>query len=1220
MIVADKLLGRYSAVVRVWFLIFALLPLSFLFSSWAFAADQGPSFSVKSPRQGEKIVAGQTYTLVWSYTGDVGRYVQIQLYKGGDFKSTISTYVSAGDGGRGTYSWKVPSGLPQGNDYQIKIFSRTTSAVFALSDMFSIEQPAQTGQPDISPLPPAPQPQSGLRPSDEPAPPAAPSSAQSGPDLTITQVNMQPDPANLGANVTLSVTVKNSGSTACPAGAVIEIASAGATKTKTLPPLNSQASTTVAVTGVTLPQASQEEITVQVKPPAGTVDINPINNIRQYSPNTLEPDLTVTKITTSPPVATPGSPVKVTVTVKNLGPGACPSGAEVRLTGSPGIPDAAQISSAPIAKNSERQFVFESFPMPSRPTDRLTAEVFAPRDVKEASTDNNALSLEPSFPSVDLTVTSIKMQPDPASPGANVTLSVTVKNAGNTPCPAGGAVKVTAGGTAITKNLPYIGVQASSTVTVGGFTLPVAGSPVMTVQVEPPAGADDVNTNNNSQQYTPNIIKPDLAVTSISTSPSKAAPGSPVNVAVTVKNLGPGTCPAGATVKLVGSPGALSLQTVPITLAKNSYKQVIFSGFPMPSNTTDKLVAQVSTPFGMDEVSTDNNTAALTPSLLLPTVDFVSLAAGGYWLQEGGKPALGDTVFFDATVKNTSSYQITNLPVQLSYQGQAISTNYINIDPKSSVTTRFQAVVRPEVLPFDQNTVTYTVTVNPPGPGSLLVYPESLSKTVTLEVLKTGTVYAAIRQPDDSVFDEGDFTVTCSAGSYYREVNTGQATMAIFRDVPIGANLQVKAGKAGYAGYNGQDSFSGVLTSSSMIIKLYLTDMGGVAVRAESQATGNLLSGVTVEVMETGQQDMTTWDSPASFSLPSGTYTFRLSKRGFAPATVTGTVLAGQVTEVTGTLSYTTMTAVSGRILDQNGNPLAGQKVDVLRLVNNSLVASATADGNGDYTVTFDNHNVDPMYLKSVKGNASGRSEPECFYPGLRYRVDLVVSPPPPPPPDSGWHEIKKKGCARAITASVPDTFFTQGWDVSTTLGTFGIRLKYRNEYTQIAELRAELASGPAAIYNVSTEYNPGTVLGVTASAAAQSLVPTMSDTAADLLAFLIEEASPGITLSAEGGTGRTIVSLDRIEIIDRDSGQVVWASDSGLSTLDSGYSWTGRSYGTGGVEWASAVIRAYIYLDGTDMLGPQNDRCKMVSWDPAMKIVRYFNAPRNHPRFNPGE
>ncbi|NSW82608.1 MAG: PEGA domain-containing protein [Syntrophothermus sp.] len=1223
-----KLLKRRGSAAFLSFVTLVSL-LLFPFTGSAGGVSPDGSFSVVSPREGETLLAGQSCTVAWTYTGDVGRYLRIQLYKGGSLKTTISSYTSAGSDGSGSYSWKVSSSLAQGDDYQIKITSVSKSTISAMSGAFSVRPQSQSASPptktsatplDVSKLLPSVQERQDLSRASDEEEPIPSSAAQTGPDLTITEIKMQPNPANLGANVTFSVTVKNSCNSACPAGGTVKVVSAGVVKTKNLPSLNAQASSTVTVAGVTLPQTSKEEITVQVEPPSGTVDINPTNNSRQYSPNTLEPDLAVTKILTDPSVSAPGSPVKVTVTVKNLGPGSCPAGAVVKLTGSPGTPEVTQTSPAPMAKGSERQFTFTNFPMPSKATDSLTAEVLPPPDVKEVSASNNALSLAPSLPSFDLTITAVKMTPDPASLGTSVTLSVTVKNAGSTPCPANGQVKVTSGGTVRLKNMSYLAAQASATFSVGAVPLPTAGSPVMTIQVEPPAGTGDINPDNNSQQYTPNIIKPDLTVTGISTSPFKAAPGAPVKVTVTVKNLGPGTCPAGATVKLTGSPGALSLQTVSTPMTKNSQKQVVFNGFPMPSNTTDKLVAQISTPSGVGEVSTANNSASLQPNLLLPTVEFISLTSSGYWSAGGGKPALGDPIFFKATLKNTSNYQITNLPVQLSYQGQTITTTYVNINPKSSVTTEFNVVVRPGALPPGQNTVTYTVTVNPPGSGSLLISPATLSKTITLEVLKTGTVYALIRQPDDSIFDQGGFTVTCSAGSYSQEINTGEASIAVFRDVPIGVNLLVKASKPGYMGYNGQDIFSGMLISSSMNVKLYLTNMGSAAVGAKSQATGNFLSGVTVEVVGTGQQDMTTQAGPASFSLPAGTYTFRLSKRGFAPTTVTGTVRAGQVTDVTGTLSYTTMTTVSGRIVDQNGNPLGGQKVDVIKWINNSVVASTTTDNSGSYTVTFDNHNVDPMYLKAVKGNASGRSEPECFYPGLRYRVDLVVSPPPPPPPASGWHEIKKKGCARAIAASVPDTFFTQGWDVSTTLGIFGIRLKYRNEYSQIAELKVELASGPAAIYNVSTEYNPGTVLGETASATAQSLIPTMSDTSADLLSFLIEESAPGITLSAEGGVGRTIVCLDRIEIIDRDSGQVVWASNSGLSTLDSGYSWTNRSYATGGVEWANAIIRAYIYLDGTDMLGPQNDRCKMISWDPGKKIVRYFNAPRNHPRFNVGD
>lgn len=1003
----SKFFSRYKQVAPLVFLLF-LFSLCF-FISPVVGDTIDASFSVTSPHNGETLIVGQKYTITWTYTGEAGQYIQIQLYKGGQYKSTISTYVSVGSNGSGAYSWKLPASLAEGDDYQIKISSKTKSTVFAFSGTFAIKKSVQSEkslsstvsqlQSDILKLTNSIKEElESFRPVEKDIQAVVPSTVQNGPDLTITGIKMQPDPANIGSLVTIYVTIKNAGNVKCPAGGVVKVLSGDVTKTKNFSSLNAQGSISVGVSGVPIPQVSKSELSVEVNPPGGIIDINQSNNSQQYCPNTLKPDLTITKIAATP---------------------------------------------------------------------------------------------------------------------------------------------------------------------------------------------------------------------------TKAAPGTPVKVTVTVKNLGPGICPVGATVKLTGSLGALSLQTITTTIAKNAQKQVVFSDFPMTSNTTDKLVAQVFVPADVSEVSTDNNVAVLQPTLLLPTIEFVSLTSGGYWLSNGGKPALGDPIFFKATLKNTSTYQINNLPVQLSYQGKVIKTNYVSINQKSLITTEFYVVIHPESLPSGQNTVTYTVTVNPPGPDSLLVSPAILTKTITVEVLKTGSVMVTTRLPDDSILDEGGLTITCQAGSYYKQVNTGGSYSAVFNDVPIGENIQVKVTKPGYIGYNGQDTFSGILTSSSMVVKLYLTNMGSAAIKAKSSATGNILSGVNVEVLETGHQDMTTNVKPASFSLPGGTYSFRLSKRGFAPITITGNVTAGQVTELTGNLSYTSTVNLNGRVVDQNGLPLANQKVDLVKWINNSLVTSAFTNNNGDYSMTFENRNIDPMYLKTIKGNAIGRSEPECFYPGLRYRVDLVASPPPPPPPASGWHAIKKKGCGRAIAASVPDTFFTQGWNVSTTMGNFGIRLYYRNESSEIAELKVELCSGPAAIYNVTTEYNGGEILGGAVAGVAQAAVPTLSDNAADALSYLVEEYAPGITLSAEGGVGRTIVILDRLEIINRDSGDVLWATSSGLSTLDSGYSWISRSYGTGGVEWGKAVIRAYIYLDGSDMLGPQNDRCKMISWDPGKNTVRYFNAPQNHPRFN---
>jgi hypothetical protein len=710
--------------------------------------------------------------------------------------------------------------------------------------------------------------------------------------------------------------------------------------------------------------------------------------------------------------------------------------------------------------------------------------------------------------------------------------------------------------------------------------------------------------------------EPDLVITKVSMSPVVASPGGQVTLSVTVKNAGPGNCPANGKL-LVQTETETKTRTLP-ALNPNATRILTVSNVALPVDPGEKLRIAVEPPAGVTESSSTNNSLSFEPNLRLPTLQLVSCSASGYWSMEGGKPALGDPVFFKGVLKNTSSYPVAGLPVHLLYQGQAIRTASVNLASKGTAKVEFDVVVLPLSLPAAQNTVTYTLAVNPPGAGGPPTDPANLTRDMTLEILKTGTVYVINRTADDSPLE--GCTVSCSGGNYSQQLSTGEGSLAVFRNVPIGVPLKITSSKAGYLGYNGLNTFSGTLTGSSMQVKLYHTNLGSIAVTAKSQATGRELPGVGVEVVETGGRDLTLAGRPATFTLPSGTYTFRLSKRGFAPTTVTGTVQPAQVTAITASMSYTGLTTISGSVRDQNGYPLANQEVKVMKAVANTPVASGHTGTDGSYTFTCDNSGLFYLYLKATKGNASGQSEPECFWPGLSYRVDLVVAPPPPPPPASGWHEVRRKGCSRAIAASVPDTFFTQGWRVSTMLGLFGIRLKYRNAQSEIAEVRVDLLGGPAAVYNVQTEYNPGTVLGETGAAAAQSLCPTMSDTAADLLAFLIEESTPGITLSAEGGVGRTIACLDRLEIIDRNTGAVLWASDNGFDTLDSGYAWHGKTYATEGVNWSQAVIRVYLYLDGPDMLGPQNERCKMISWDLARSRLRYFNAPRNHPRFSAGE
>ena len=106
-------------------------------------APPPPSITVVSPNGGESWAAGSTQTISWTYIGNPGSAVQIDLYKGGAFNSTIIASTGIGAGGNGSYSWPIPGGLTPAGDYTVVITSTTNAAYTDTSDApFTITAPA----------------------------------------------------------------------------------------------------------------------------------------------------------------------------------------------------------------------------------------------------------------------------------------------------------------------------------------------------------------------------------------------------------------------------------------------------------------------------------------------------------------------------------------------------------------------------------------------------------------------------------------------------------------------------------------------------------------------------------------------------------------------------------------------------------------------------------------------------------------------------------------------------------------------------------------------------------------------------------------------------------------------------------------------------------------------------------------------------------------------
>lgn len=100
--------------------------------------------TVTAPNGGESWQQSSTNAIRWTSSGPVGTNVNIALYKGGSFNSTIAT----GTANDGQFSWTVPAGQTAGTDYRVRVTDASDAAVFDESNAnFSIT----TSSGDVNP-------------------------------------------------------------------------------------------------------------------------------------------------------------------------------------------------------------------------------------------------------------------------------------------------------------------------------------------------------------------------------------------------------------------------------------------------------------------------------------------------------------------------------------------------------------------------------------------------------------------------------------------------------------------------------------------------------------------------------------------------------------------------------------------------------------------------------------------------------------------------------------------------------------------------------------------------------------------------------------------------------------------------------------------------------------------------------------------------------------
>ena len=92
------------------------------------------SMTIVSPNGGENYLQGSNRSIQWSYTGSPGPLVMIELLNGTAVDKVISSGISIGSGGFGSYIWNISSNQTLGSEFKIRITSTSDAACTDTSD------------------------------------------------------------------------------------------------------------------------------------------------------------------------------------------------------------------------------------------------------------------------------------------------------------------------------------------------------------------------------------------------------------------------------------------------------------------------------------------------------------------------------------------------------------------------------------------------------------------------------------------------------------------------------------------------------------------------------------------------------------------------------------------------------------------------------------------------------------------------------------------------------------------------------------------------------------------------------------------------------------------------------------------------------------------------------------------------------------------------------
>lgn len=385
----------------------------------------------------------------------------------------------------------------------------------------------------------------------------------------------------------------------------------------------------------TYPLAGKFTTTATVDSTHKVRETNELNNRRSklVTVEPQRPDLVITMLTINPAKPVRGSTARVTAVVKNRGN--TPAGRfVVEWKPKPLAPGLAkQVNFLGVGKSKILTF---DYTYTSVGTFISVAEVDSTNRVLELDEDNNSkiLPVTVQIDTRDLVITDMSIDPDPPRQGSIATVSITIKNQGNSP----------SGPFVLEWNPDTLGLITPSPSTLssqidnldGGqsrrvdfhYTYPKAGNFRTVAKVDAFNSVRETNEDNNLRilNVTVEESAPDLVITDLTINPAQPTQGALAHVSITVRNQG--NAPAGPFV-VEWNPDALGLITPsPATLSAqvnglgaNQSTTVEFD-YIYPKSGNFRTIARVDA-FNSVQESNEANNLSILNVIVEPGIDLV---------------------------------------------------------------------------------------------------------------------------------------------------------------------------------------------------------------------------------------------------------------------------------------------------------------------------------------------------------------------------------------------------------------------------------------------------------------------------------------------------------------------------------------------------------------------------------------------------------------------